>query len=135
MGIIINSLRSALNQDVHRLVILIDKPTGEEISINKMLSEALIKLKPTRRTMQVEKCLLSVLESIPEGSTIKDIDVMFNPAYKIDVLRTLVDAYKKRHFNLLWSGTYEDGRLIYSTEDLDDYQTYEINDYDVVCIV
>ena len=82
MGIIINSLQLATTQDIYRLVVLVDKPTGEEISINKKLSEALIKLKPTRRTMQMEKCLLSVLESIPTGSTIKDIDVLFNPEYK-----------------------------------------------------
>ena len=48
MGIIINSLQLATTQDIYRLVVLVDKPTGEEISINKKLSEALIKLKPTQ---------------------------------------------------------------------------------------
>jgi hypothetical protein len=135
MGIIISSLQLATTQDIYRLVVLVDKPTGEEISINKKLSEALIKLKPTRRTMQMEKCLLSVLESIPTGSTIKDIDVLFNPEYKIDVMRILIDANKKHPFKVLWSGTYENGCLIYSEEGLSDYKTYEINDYDIVCVV
>ena len=135
MGIIISSEQLKSRQDVYRLVVLIDKPTGNEISINKFLAEKLIKLKPSRRTMQMEKCFLSVLENIPVGATIKDIDVLFNPEYKIDVLRTMIDANKKHPFKVLWSGTYEEGRLIYSEEGLSDYKTYEINDYDIVCVV
>lgn len=135
MGIIINSLQLASTQDIYRLVVLIGKPTGNEVSINKKLSEALVKIKPSRRTMQMEKCLLSVLESIPMDSTIKDIDVLFNPEYKIDVLKMMIDANKKHPFKVLWSGTYEEGRLIYSEEGFADYKTYEINDYDIVCVV
>lgn len=61
--------------------------------------------------------------------------MLFNPEYKIDVLRLLIDANKKHPFKVLWAGSYEDGRLIYSEEGLADYKTYEINDYDIVCVV
>lgn len=135
MGIVINSQQLATHKDIYRLLIFVNTPKGDEVSINKKLSEALIKLKPSRRSMQMEKCFLSVLERIPVGATIKDIDVLFNPEYKIDVLRLMIDANKKHPFKVLWSGTYEDDRLIYSEEGLSDYKTYEINDYDIICVV
>lgn len=135
MGCIINSYQLATTHEIYRLLVFLNKSTGNEISLNKMLSEALLKIKPSHRTMQIEKSLLSVLEKIPVGSTIKDIDVLFNPEYKIDVLRILIDVNKKHPFKLLWSGTYKDGCLIYSEEGLSDYKTYEINDYDIVCVV
>ena len=60
---------------------------------------------------------------------------MFNPVYKVDVIRILMEANKRHPFTLIWSGRYDDGRLIYSEEDLADYKTYEISDYDIVCVV
>lgn len=135
MGIVITSKQLQTSTDIYRFIVFVDHSNGNEISLSKRLAEKLVKIKPSRRTIQLEKCLLSVLEDIPDNSTIKDIDVLFNPEYKIDVLRLLIDANKKHPFKVLWAGNYEDGRLIYSEEGLADYKTYEINDYDIVCVV
>ncbi len=105
------------------------------ISINKQLAEELRKLKPSRRTMQLEKCFNRILDSLPEKAIIKDIDVMFNPAYKVDVIRILVEANKRHPFSLIWSGRYDDNRLLYSEEEFADYKAYEISNYDLVCVV
>ena len=135
MGSIISQLQYSNANDIYRLVIFLDESSKSWVSLRKLLSEELLRIKPTRRTMQMEKALLKVIEKIPVGATIKDIDVLFNPEYKIDVLRTMIDVNKKHSFKVIWPGTYEEGRLIYSEEGLSDYKTYEISDYDIVCVV
>ena len=46
-----------------------------------------------------------------------------------------MEANKRHPFSLVWSGRYDDNRLLYSEEDLADYKAYEISDYDIVCVV
>ena len=124
--------------NMYRLVIFANDTYEQKsnvVSINKRLAEELRKLKPTRRTMQMEKCFNKVLDSLPEKVVIKDIDVMFNPAYRVDVIRILVEANKRHPFSLVWSGRYDDNRLLYGEEDLADYKAFEISDYDIVCVV
>ena len=138
MGTVINLRQLATQQNMYRLIVYTNDKYEQEasaVSINKRLAEELRKLKPTRRTMQLEKCFNKILDSLPEKVVIKDIDVMFNPAYMVDVIRILVEANKRHPFSLVWSGRYDDNRLLYSEEDLTDYKAYEIGDYDIVCVV
>ena len=138
MGTVINLRQLATQKNMYRLIIFANDTYDQEasaVSINKRLAEELRKLKPTRRTMQLEKCFNKILDSLPEKVVIKDIDVMFNPAYMVDVIRILVEANKRHPFSLVWSGRYDDNRLLYSEEDLADYKAFEISDYDIVCVV
>ena len=105
------------------------------IPMNKRLASELIIIKPTRRTIQLEKCFVKLLDSLPERAVIKDIDVLFNPIYRGDVLKTLTSAYKQRQFSLIWPGSYADGKLIYSEEGYPDYRIYEIANYDIMCVI
>ena len=138
MGTVIDLRQLAAQKNLYRLIIYANGTYDQEdsaISINKRLAEELRKLKPTRRTMQLEKCFNKILDSLPEKVVIKDIDVMFNPAYKVDVIRILVEANKRHPFSLVWSGRYDDNRLIYGEEELADYKSFEISDHDIVCVV
>ena len=76
-----------------------------------------------------------MLQNLPKQPIVKDIDVLFNPVYKVDVMKMLVSAYKKEHFSLVWPGNYADGKLTYSEEGYPDYRVYEINDYDIMCVI
>lgn len=103
-------------------------------SMNRPLAEELSKLKSFQRTMQMQQCFNRVLESLPDNPIIKDIDVMFNPSYKIDVLKILTDAYKQKSFKLIWPGKRKDDMLVYSEPGLPDYREYNINNYDIMFI-
>ena len=137
MGSIISQKESKLLQPSYRL--LIYSKAGLEqtdaVSINKPLAEKLIKLKPSRRTMQLEKCFNEIISSLPEGAVIKDFDVMFNPDYKVDVMKILIAANKQKPISVIWPGRYSDGKLLYSEESLPDYKVYEISAYDIYCVV
>jgi len=138
MGTVINWRQIASSSNLFRLTIYANGTCDQEddaVSINFRLAEELRKLKPTRRTMHLEKCFNKILDSLPEKVVIKDIDVMFNPAYKVDVIRILVEANKRHPFSLIWPGRCEDYRLLYGEEEYADYMSYEISDYDIVCVI
>jgi len=138
MGTVIDLHHLAAQNNLYRLVVYTKGTYRQEhdaISVNKQLAEELRKLKPSRRTMQMDKCFNKILESLPENSVIKDIDVMFNPAYRVDVIRILIEANKRHPFSVIWPGSYDDNRLLYSEEGLTDYKAFEISDYDIVCVV
>lgn len=110
--------------------------TGQEaVSINIALAKELEALRPKRRTMQLEACFQRVLDGLPDHVVIKDFDVIFNPAYKIDVLKMLAAACKRKPFSVIWPGRYEDGKLFYAEEGYPDYKVFDINNYDVTCVV
>ena len=123
---------------VYRLLIYskaISEITSQATAVNKPIASELVILKPNRRTMLLEKCFMKVLDTLPGQPVIKDIDVLFNPAYKVDVMKMLSSAYKQKKFSLVWPGSYSDGKLIYSEEGYPDYRVYEIKDYDIMYVI
>ena len=107
---------------------------AEPRSVSKELAEGLLACKENRRSMKLEQIFNSVLDKYPDGVTIKDIDVMFNPDYKVDVLKILIAARKRKRYSVIWPGRYEDGKLIYAEEGYPDYKVYEIANYDITCV-
>lgn len=84
--------------------------------------------------MKLEQIFNTVLDRYPDGVTIKDIDVLFNPAYKVDVLKILISARKRKQYSVVWPGKFEDGKLIYGEEGYADYKVFNIADYDIAFI-
>jgi hypothetical protein len=108
---------------------------AEAVSINMALAQKLAVLRPKLRTMRLETCFAEVLNSLPDDVVIKDFDVMFNPDYKVDVLRIMTVACKKKPFRMIWPGKYEDGKLFYAEDGYPDFKTFSVEDYDVTCII
>ena len=106
----------------------------EPKSISKELADELLAYKPNRRSMKMEQIFNTVLDRYPDGVTIKDINVMFNPEYKVDVLKILIAARKRKRYNVIWPGWLEDEKLIYGEEGYPDYKVYRIADYDITCV-
>lgn len=107
---------------------------AEPKSVGKELADELLACKPNRRSMKLEQIFNTVLDRYPDGVTIKDIDVMFNPDYKVDVLKILIAARKRKRYSVIWPGRLEDGKLIYGEEGYPDYKVYKIADYDIMCV-
>ena len=113
-----------------------DKATTDSAeSLNRALAEKLSLVKPNRRTMRLANCFEEILKTLPDNTVIKDFDVMFNPDYKVDVLKILVDACKRKPFSAIWPGKYEDGRLCYAEDGYSDYKIFNIAEYDITCVV
>lgn len=106
----------------------------EPKSVSKELADGLLECKTNRRSMKLEQIFNTVLDRYPDGVTIEDIDVMFNPEYKVDVLKILVAARKRKRYSVIWPGRFEDGKLVYGEEGYPDYRAYKIEDYDIVLV-
>lgn len=106
-----------------------------DISINLLLARKLACCRSNRRTMRIEFFFNQILNQFPEGLVIKEFDVMFNPEYKVDVLKIMVDACKRKPFSIIWPGRYEDGKLFYAEDGYPDFKTFSIENYDVTCII
>ena len=107
----------------------------EPRSVSKQLSEALLACRPNRRSMKLEQIFNNVLDQYPDGVIIRDIDVMFNPEYKVDVLKILIAARKRKRYGVIWPGRCKNGKLIYGEEGYPDYKTYDIENYDITCVI
>lgn len=106
----------------------------EPKSVSKELADGLLACRSNRRSMKLEQIFNTVLDRYPDDVTIKDIDVMFNPEYKVDVLKILVAARKRKRYSVVWPGRFEDGKLVYGEEDYPDYKVYKIEDYDITFV-
>lgn len=105
------------------------------VPLNCILVKKLSALKPKRRTIRLAACFEETLKTLPDNVVIKDFDVMFNPDYKIDVLRIMVDTCKRKPFSIIWPGKFEDGKLFYAEDGYPDFKTFSVEDYDVTCII
>ena len=106
----------------------------EPKSVSKELADGLLACRSNRRSMKLEQIFNTVLDRYPDDVTIKDIDVMFNPEYKVDVLKILVAARKRKRYSVVWPGRFEDGKLVYGEEGYPDYKVYKIEDYDITFV-
>ena len=133
----IESLTPEQESQISRLLVYYKKVRRmlEPRSVSKQLAESLLECKPNRRSMKMGQIFDSVLARYPDGVIIKDIDVMFNPEYQIDVLKLLVDARKRKDYKVIWPGRYEDGKLIYGEEGYLDYKVFDVVNYDITFII
>lgn len=106
----------------------------EPKSVSKELADGLLACKPNRRSIKLEQIFNTVLDKYPDGVTIKDIDVMLNPDYKVDVLKILIAARKRKKYNVVWPGRFENGKLVYGEEGYPDYKMFNIADYDITFV-
>ena len=139
MGTIIEIEHLSPDQEamISRLMIYYKKlkKAQEPRSVSKPLAEAILACKPNRRSMKLGQIFSTVLAQYPDGVIIKDIDVMFNPAYKVDVLKILQETRKQKPYSVVWPGRFEDGKLIYSEEGYPDYKVFNIDNYDITCVI
>ncbi len=105
------------------------------ISLGIELSNKLVRYKVDERNNRV----LDELDKILNKNTnkkliIKDIDILFNPNYKFDVLRYFCNLARIKQVIVLWNGEVSNGILKYSESGYLDFKKYIIKNYDIICV-
>ena len=103
-------------------------------SVGKELADELLKCAPDRRSMKLEQIFIRVLDGCSDGTIIRDIDVMFNPEYQVDVLKLMISARNRKKYSVIWPGSLKDNKLIYAEEGYQDYKVFDLEDYDIICV-
>ncbi|MDJ0306791.1 BREX-3 system P-loop-containing protein BrxF [Dehalobacter sp.] len=126
--IILCSLTPRLNK-------IIDDSHYYELSLNKLLAEALVKKDISDRPQSVTDEIMKIIASIHETVILTDYEMLFDPRYKMDVIRLFYEISRRAKILVKWCGTINDNRLEYATPAHKDFHTYNIQDYDIICVI
>ncbi len=105
------------------------------VSLNVRLAQELLEYEPKKRTFKIRPILEKIIAELPEESTIKDFDVLFSPRIEINPIELLIAACKKKEFSAIWPGKYGNNKLIYSESGYADFVIYDLDNYDVTCVI
>ncbi len=105
------------------------------ISLGAMLADKLIRYPiEIRNSILIKELDNILLNSNDNKLFIKNIDVLFNPDYKLDVLRYFYGLARAKKVVVEWNGRISNGYLQYSESDYLDYKRYSIDKYDIMCV-
>lgn len=106
-----------------------------DLCINEILSKQLLIYERDKRNLFVADELNKIIDNSEGPLLIRDFGILFNPEYQLDVLKLFILANRKKEIAVLWSGRYEDGKLLFAEPGYIDYKSYNITDYDITCII
>ncbi|CAI3202774.1 BREX-3 system P-loop-containing protein BrxF [Clostridium neonatale] len=109
--------------------------TFKVISVGIELSNKLSKYEFNKRNPRILNELDELLiNNSGKYLIIKDIDILFNPNYKFDVLKYFCNLARIKQVMVLWNGDVSNGILKYSESGYLDYKKYIIKNYDIICV-
>jgi len=128
-----NSLNQAINdaaQRYHRLVLLVG-PSGAGktgllrsfaksgghtlLNVNLLLSQRMVELTKAQRARQADRLMAELIGSQATAVVILDnLEILFDPALKLDPLRLLQGMSRNRTIVAAWNGAYIEGSLTYA---------------------
>lgn len=103
--------------------------------LNLLLARKLQPIPLPQRARKMNSVVQQLVRRFPPDSVLSDFDVLFHPAYQVDVIQMFVDVCKVHPFALLWPGKFDDGALIYAECGRPDYKTFDVKNYDITCVV
>ena len=138
-----NSLNQAIKdagQRYHRLVLLIGASgagktgllrsiAGSEghayLNVNLLLSQRMVELTKAQRARQADRLMEELIDSQATEVVILDnLEILFDPALKLDPLRLLQGVSRNRTIVASWNGSYGEGTLTYAKPDHHEYRSY-----------
>ena len=116
--------------DKPRVTKKINESNYHILSVNSLLSKELIQYHQDERIEKVEDSFRSLIKPY-EYVLITDFEMLFDPRYKLNVLKLFCDIARFNKICVKWPGKYTDGNLTYAEiEDLD-YHKYDCSMYQV----
>jgi len=106
------------------------------INVGLELSKALLDETQDDYKLAVPRLLRKLVSEAPGNQVLLDrIDILFLPAFQLDVINLLRQLDRNKNVVVIWPGFLEGKKLIYSKPDYPDYHTYDLSLYnDVICI-
>ena len=105
------------------------------ISLGVILSERLLRYPiEIRNSILIQELDKLLLNTDDNKLLIKNIDILVNPEYKIDILKYFYSLARGKKVAIEWNGSIKNDYLQYSEIGYLDYKRYSINKYDIICI-
>ena len=118
-----------------RLKKIITECNYQELSLNNELAKALVKKEVSIRPQLVADEVMKIVSSIQGPVLLRDYEMLFDPRYNIDVIRFFYELLRRVKIVIKWCGAIDDNRLVYATPAHRDFHSYDIQDYDITCVI
>ena len=102
-------------------------------SLNISLAKKLAGL-PEQEVQRTAPAVAQDLLTVSPKVYLKDYEILFDPRYKLDVLRMFADVSRRIKLIVKWCGRIEGDSLVYAEQGFADYKRYNINDYEITVI-
>lgn len=123
-----------LCSDAPRAIRKLNEAGYKEVSLNKSLSSTLLKVQPEDRSSKVIVELQNIIFNSGHSVILTDYEMLFDPRYKLDVLKVFCDLSKQMRLAVKWCGRASNRTLEYAEPQYPDYHIYEIAKYTVICV-
>lgn len=107
----------------------------ENVSLNLLLAERLTPIPPQQRPLRIMDELKNILYKNSTPLLLDRYEMLFSPAWKLNVLKIFADIARIRPIYVLWPGQCKNGYLTYAEPDGPEYRNYRITDYDVIVVL
>lgn len=104
------------------------------LNINRLVSEKLIELPVLDRPKMSMNVFQEIITKAKSPVYITDFEMLFDPSYKFDVLKSFCETARIQNIVVQWCGTYDINNLYYSEPQYSDYHSYKISQYTVICV-
>jgi hypothetical protein len=118
-----------------RLKKIIAEAGFKELSLNKILAEALVEKDAAVRPQFVSDEAIRIVTSIQGPVFLTDYEMLFDPRYRIDVIRLFYELSRRAKIVIKWCCRLDDNHLVYATPAYRDFHSYNIHDYDITCVI
>ena len=117
-----------------RIMKALDRAGYVEVSLNEKLSMSLIQYGLDIRDSKVLHELKRIIEESGSAVILTDYEMLFNPSYKLDVMKAFCDIARTKRFAVEWCGQSTSETLEYAEPGYQDYQKYDIAKYAIICV-
>ena len=99
------------------------------LNLGVAVSEVMRTIPAARRPQALHSTVEQLLSTMPFDVVLRRVDILFDPAWRIDVLKFLLAVGRNRRLYILWPGTVSSSILEYSEPGYPDYCRYDISGY------
>lgn len=108
---------------------LSDKIGVPVLNLNLWLSELLLELTPTQRSLQLPKILQNLIHETGTTIILDNTEILFDASLKQDPLKLLQGISRNKTIIASWNGKEENKNLHYAEVNHPEYRVYELMDF------
>ena len=112
----------------------INESGSETVTLNLPLAKTLVGSAIQNISANVTTTVVNLL---PAGQAVylTDYEVLFDPRYKLDVIKLFCEIARHKKLFVKWCGGFLNDSLTYAEPGFDDYAKYKVSDYEIACII
>ena len=130
------ALQSPIILCVHRndYIKAISDANIQAVSLNLPLAKSFAGKSEREIIVVINETVLNLLP-IGESIYLQDYEMLFDPRYKLDVIRLFSEISRHNRLIVKWCGGFDGKSLTYAEPGYADYAAYKISDYNIVCVI